>query len=527
MKKISLLTLGVTCLAVATLTGCRKNADNDIAKEGRLSIVYYPGGYGSEYLNEFCKEFLAEKTGKSASEIQEGSDYILRPDEDITYGADYYLTSESRCPDIIISNYLSAKAVTQGYVANLDDVFDATVETSKGNKTIEQYVENVAIEQYSYEIRRGQTAKHRFAMPWTAIPISIAYNDSLLKQIQHLSTTYSVGADALDSNNRWQRAPETVEELKAIFDDVDIYNQQNSKSIAKLGWAAANGTNWFESFLTTWWAQRQGVDTPNLYPTQGSYYDFWKYDSAEIFKQTGLQDALQTIKDLLMKDGQYVNSYPTVGSMTIKNAQQAFAEGKALMCLTGDFFEQEYSMFIEQSQQTFKMMRVPTIEGAETKADSSVKKLTYLNISSCAYVPNKAVNKDLAKDFLKFTSKESNLVKFTKKTGGIRPFDYDVRALAGDYQFSEFKKSVFDLYYDADDYLYKFPRNVDVEDISPIYLYENVSECIFNGADYGTVISSLKTMTPKEIMEDGKGSFTSVYDRAVRSFNEWQRIYGL
>jgi len=526
MKKFKFLALSTACLALSSLTGCTTNSDNTIAQKDRLSIVYYPGGYGSEYLTDFCKSFLSQKLGKPESEIIEGTHYQLIPDDGITYGADYYLTSDARCPDIIISNLLSPKAVTQGYVANLDDVFETSVETSQGKVKLEDYVNKEAIEQYSYEIRRGQTAKHRFAMPWTAIPISIAYNDTLLHKIKHVQSDFVVGED-ISVNSVWTRAPKTVEELKAIFVDVDAYNQENGTNITKLGWAAANGTNWFESFITTWWAQRQGVDEEYLYEGEGSYYDFWKYDSPEIFKQTGLQDALSTIKELFISNGQYVNSYPSVGSMTIKNAQQAFAEGKALMCLTGDFFEQEYSLFIKESQQTFKMMRVPAIDNALTNEDGSTKELTYLNISSCAYVPNKAANKELAKEFLIYTSSEANLVKFTKATGGIRPFNYDVRELAKGYEFSEFKKSVFDLYYDADDYLYKFPRNIAVEDISPIYLYEGVSEVIFLGANYATVLSSLKDLSPAQIMVEGTSSFNSIYSRAVKSFNEWKRIYGL
>lgn len=528
MKKVKLLlTLGAASLAIMSVSACNKNADNSIAQKDRLSIVYYPGGYGSEYLHDFCKAFLSKKLGISASEVTEGKHYKLIPDEDITYGADYYLTSDARCPDLIISNLLSSNAVTQGFISNLDDVFAAEVETSKGKITIEDFASPEAIEQYSFEIRRGQTAKHRFAVPWTAIPLSIAYNDTLLHQIKHSSTAHAVAEDATDANGYWNRAPETIEELKAAFDDLDLYNQQHNSNLAKLGWAYNGGTNWFEAFITTWWAQKQGVDEEYLYSGEGSFYDFWKYDSPEIFKQTGLQDALGAIQDLLIADGKYVNSYESVGSMTIKNAQQAFAEGKALFCLTGDFFEQEYAPFINESKQNFKLMRVPAIENALKNGDGTTKKLTYLNISSCAYVPAKAVNKDLAKDFLKFTSSEANLVEFTKKTGGIRPFNYDVRELAKDYNFSDFKKSVFDLYYDADDYLYKFPRNIAVEDISPIYLYESVSESIFVGADYGTIISSLKTMTPKQIMIDGTASFASIYERATKAFNEWKRIYNL
>lgn len=521
MKKIKALFAGLATISMVAVTACGSNSDNEIQKEGRLSIVYYPGGYGTEYLNTFCKEFLAKKNGKSVDDIKEEVDYLLVPDEEITYGADYYLTSESKCPDLIISNLLSPKAVTQGYVASLDEVFDSTIETSKGTKKIDDFVMKEAVEQYTYEVRRGQTAKHKFAMPWSAIPLSIAYNNTLLQKINHVDKTYEVEEGAI-KDGKWARAPITVDELLSCFNDLDSYNSENNVNLAKLGWAAVNGCNWFESLLITWWAQKQGIDEEYLYPGEGSYYDFWKYEDAEIFKQRGLQDALQQLQDIIVENGNFANSYNSVGSMTIKNAQQAFAEGKALFCLTGDFFEKEYSSFIKESGQEFKMMRVPAIGGADLD-----EKLTYINISSCAYVPTKAINKELAKDFLKFTTTEQYCAKFSQMTGGIKPVDYDVREGGDMSQFSEFKKSVFDLYYDCDDYLYKFPRNVEIEDISPVYLYEGVSENIFLGASYFTVISNLKTMTPHEIMVTGTSSFDSIYDRAVRQFREWDRIYDL
>ncbi len=130
MKKITtMLLIGAVGLILPSLAGCKKNADNDIQQEGRLSIVYYPGGYGTEYLNYFCKRFLAEKKGKNPDEIIEDVDYKLIPDPDITYGADYYITSDARCPDLIISNALMSQAVTQGLIANLDDVFDTEIQT--------------------------------------------------------------------------------------------------------------------------------------------------------------------------------------------------------------------------------------------------------------------------------------------------------------------------------------------------------------------------------------------------------------
>ncbi len=378
------------------------------------------------------------------------------------------------------------------------------------------------VEQYSFEIRRGQTAKHSFAMPWTAIPISIAYNNTILQKLPHVSTSYTLEEGAI-VDGKWSRAPITINELKACFEDAQAYDS----NLTKFGWAGANGTHWFESLIITWWAQRQGIDSEYLYAGEGSYYDFWGYESPDIFKQTGLQDALAAIQDLLVSGGEYINSFPSAGSMTIKNAQQAFAEGKALFCLTGDFFEKEYASFIEASGQEFKIMRVPAIDNAITNTDGTIKKLTYLNVANCAYVPAKAANKELVKEFLVYTSKEENCVKMSEMTGAIRPFDYDVRELTDVSSFSSFKKSVFDLYYEADDYLVKYPRNVETENISPIYLYERVSENIFCGTTYQTVISSLKKYTPAQILVSGAGDFESVYSRATRSFDTWRRLYDL
>ena len=520
MKTTKLLFLSAVALAMPLLGGC--GSSDDIQKEGRLSIVYYPGGYGQDYLDYFCKHFLASQKNVSPEDIRPGVDYKLIADPDITYGADRYITSKSRCPDLIISNLLSAKAIPQGLISPLEDVYDTQVQTSKGKKTIREFAMTEAVQQYTVELAYGQTGKFSFAMPWTAIPLSIAYNNTILQKIPHVSSI-PVGSDAL-RDGKWARAPKTVEELKAIFEDAEAYDSR----LTKFGWAPVNGSNWLETLIITWWAQRQGVDTEHLYAGEGSYYDFWAYSSENIFKQTGLQDALAQLKEFLIKDGQFANSFPTVGSMTIKTAQQAFAEGRALFCLTGDFFEKEYKSFIEQSGNEYKMMRVPAIDGAVTKEDGVTPlDLSYLNISSCAYVPANAINKKLAKDFLVYTSSEENCLKMSEMTGAIRPFEYDARNNEGYAQMSSFTKSVYDLFYEADDYLVKYPRNVEPQNVSPIYLYEGVSENIFCGANYYTVMSTLKTLTPKQVMVDGTANFDSIFKRATEAFKDWRRRYGI
>ena len=524
MKKYSkLLCLSVLGLGLPFLAGCG-NTDN-ISVEGRLTIVYYPGGYGEDYLHTLCKNFLAEKKGVSPEQIVAGTDYFLQPDNNITYGSDYWIASDERCPDLVLTNQLDPQAVTRGYVANLDSVLNTTVSTSTGNKTIQQFVMKEAINQFIFEMIPGNpNSTHCFAMPWTAIPISIAYNNTLLQKITHVSSI-PVGDGALDGSGKWQRAPITVEELKAVFEDCKAY----SSTITPFGWAMLDGANWFESLIITWWAQKQGVDV-SRYPNEGSYYDFWKYDSENIFKQTGLQEALGAIKDLIVKDGSFINSYPYVDQKTIKQAQQEFALGNALFCLTGDFFEKEYAEYIAQSGQEFKLTRVPAISGAETKEGGDVKQLTYINISSCAFVPNKAKNKDLGKEFLVYTSKESVCKKFSEMIGAIRPFHYDARTIDTYSSFSNYRKSVFDLFYDTDDYLVKFPRNIDVEDVSPIFTFEKTSQNIFNLAPYGEVIDRLRIYSPYQIMVSNTAestAFESIYNRHIRWFANMKDYYGL
>ena len=49
MKFTKFLLLGAIGIAMPLLAGC--GSSDDIQKEGRLSIVYYPGGYGQDYLD--------------------------------------------------------------------------------------------------------------------------------------------------------------------------------------------------------------------------------------------------------------------------------------------------------------------------------------------------------------------------------------------------------------------------------------------------------------------------------------------
>ena len=507
----------LACVGLTT-TGCFSNKNKAI--KDRLYIVYYPGGYGEEYLETFVKEYLAETKGVSVDQIT-SKDYYLRADENCTYQVTKYLELKDKAPDIIISNFVSPTNITNGLVEPLNDLFESEVTTSKGQVAIKDYCLPEAYKRYEMQVKYGRGKKYIFGMPWTSTPLSMVCNETLLKKVSHQNASGEVGSDAV-VNGKWNRAPETVVELKTYFNDIDAYNKENGKEIVKFGWSL-NAANWFESLIMTWWAQKQGVDVSRI-EGQGSYYDFWNLDSPELYKQIGIQDALNQIKELFCADGKFSNSFPNPDTKDFRMAQTDFAKGEVAICLTGDFFAKEYEETIAEYGQTFKMMRVPSIDGAELKEGTDeVKKLAYLNLSSVAYIPHNSLNIDLAKGFLKYCCQEQQLLRFTKMAGGMKPYGYNPLELDPTYDWPTYMKSVFEVYYNSDDIIVKYPRNA--ETISPVYLYEDLKNSFLVGSDFQSMMTLLKTQTAQEFMVDGKNS---VYKNAKKYYDETLRsLYNL
>ena len=527
MKKRLFLLPIVSALTLAPLTGCQKSYS-----EYKLVVRYYPGGYGIDWMEDYIKEYLAEKNGGNPNDYVVGKDFKLIPDADINYGASKYLKSKKECPDLILSNFLEPENVQAGLVADLNSVYNTEVNTSYGKVKIKDYIDENILNKFSYQQRYGQGEEYAWGMPWSTIPCAMSYNETLLKQINHVSSI-EVKDDAI-VDGKWNRPPETVTELSAYFEDIDNYNQVNNRNIIKLSWAAKDGSQWLEFMLHVWWAQYQGVFTSRV-PGENAYYDFYNCRSEEEFKQSGLQYALGVLKNLITTnegaDGKFINGPTDPLSDTIKDSQTAFARGNAAMCLTGDFFEKEYKTWLDESKQVIKMMRVPSIDNAEKNEHGEDIKLVKLQTEAVMYVPQNAIHRAEAKELLAFMCNEDKLMDFTKKTGGIRPFDYNPIELEPDYAWTDFQKSVFDIYYNSDEKLMIYPKNEAAagKTLSPVYYYHYSSVVTpFMSHNSLTILSKLRKLTPKQIMVDGvEGSFDSVYKLAKRQYDDWRRIYDL
>ena len=140
------------------------------------------------------------------------------------------------------------------------------------------------------------------------------------------------------------------------------------------------------------------------------------------------------------------------------------------------------------------------------------------------FIPAGAVNKDLAKKFLVYLCNEEMLLDFTKRTGTMRPFDYNPLELLPEQNWDAYTKSYLDLYFDSDIRLSNYPANKAVEEISPIYLYKRPT--MFGRTATSTVITDMRTKTGEYIMV-GSENAKNVYEATKKHYNTWKTELGI
>ena len=521
-KKISLLLAFLTaggCMLGATACGGK----NGQAEEGVLTIRYFEGGYGSDWLTHALDGFAQEN---------EGFEYELYPDSTVTSQMNTYLESGKNLSDIyIIQNGNWAEWVSYGYLANLTDVYEAEVDTVSGKRKIKDYMDQDLVGRYYMQKYAGQGEYLPWVLPEASISISLAYNEEYLLSTEHTTTregSYTKGT-------KWTAPPQTVEQLLDYCADLKARSDLG-KNFAPFSWPG-NDSHWLKHLLYTWFAQYQGVHEVNALNAEtiaqeGAYYDFWNFAKAEVWQMTGLQVAIDTLKSVFIgSDGKYLNSLENVGEYSVQEAEKKFVAGESAMLVGGSFFYNEMKPWLDwkeddgEADYTFKMMYLPAIVNAEQNADGTTKKMMFYSTDEIMLVPAQATNLDLAKKFLVYLFNEENNLYFTQTTGTMRPFDYDPIALAGsDYKWDPFTASVLDIYNNADVRLYAYPAGKAKEDVSLIYRYK--APDIFGSNGWSTYLNAMKKYTAAEVMVTGYGtSYKSVYDATKGDFRDWYNRY--
>ncbi len=292
-------------------------------------------------------------------------------------------------------------------------------------------------------LKAGSNEASYYTAPWVGGMASILYNEDILK-----ANNFTV--------------PNTTDELVQLCADYKALNPTGNYAFIQ-----SFDANYFDYMFYTWWAQYEGV--------QGYENFFGGIDndvySSRIFDQKGRQYSLEVF-DALLKDSKgYLN--PSSFTQKFVIAQTSFINGEALMHVNGDWFSSEMIDIMNlkgENAPAIKTMRVPVISklgeklgitdaelseivayvdaigAGETpemptftssknytaekviKAVKEARSVVYsIGASHQAIIPNYAVAKDLAVDFLRFMATDIALEVYTKETyGSTLPFAYNV-----------------------------------------------------------------------------------------------------
>lgn len=501
IKKIAIIcvSLVLMCSCVFGMGGCASK--NTGTKENELMIRYYLGGYGDQWLKNAKAKFEASHEGVTVK-LEGRTDVGSVMKSQVNSGknlADIYWVQEM--PEW-------REYVSLGKIASLKDVYEAEVDTSSGKQKIKDYMmDNVRQSRYLSRVP-GATEE-----PWTLslafMQTGIVYNEEMLLSTKHTTAK----ANAWVIGDAWTAPPETVADLISYCNDLT--------AVGKTPFAfAGKESDWLLRFMFGWWGQYQGANTlntanPDVTANEGTFFDYWNYDSVEVFKQAGIKAAIETFQSIFKGSGVPKNAANGVLSYTTQDVERNFASQNVAMCFCGSFIYNEIKDMLDvngdgKADFTMRMMSLPTVNGVQKGEDGEPLKMNYYFSEDAFFIPTGATNTDLAKEFLIMLCEEESLLDFTKETGEMRPFQYNATEAEKDgFTYSAFTKDVIDIYNTSDVHLMRFPSGHS--DVSDMYKY---LQPLWTNA-YSRFISELFT-------SDASTLLTNIYEGAKREWSTWE-----
>ncbi len=516
----------ILAMCVSCLTGCKgeKQQDPELTKSGDgtvLTISFLEAGYGRDYMEEWAKQFTEKKKA-------EGVDIEIVLKGEPTYGLiaatlpggpkvndiDIYFAGLVNEKDIVATGdkYIS------GYDVALEDLSDIYQMASDvegktiGDKMLTQYVDY-------FTLADGK----QYAMPWASDPCGIVVNTKVLDE--------ALGA------GQWV-LPRTTAELGKMASDV-------TKSGKAKGIIYAGQVGYWDYALSAWWAQYEGVEEYNKFFTGQAYDEEFGKDvyTYEIFNQKGILKSLTVLEQLI---GSAENLVEGCNSTYFTTLQTNFLQGAAAFMPNGGWFENEMRDF--DSIETV-MMKMPVIseiiektpsisndsmlaevvdfvDGKKSEAPAGVTKEDIQIVKNArniiwdagfdfgAVIPAYADARNLAKEFLAYTTTDEAIEIFYKNTGSFLPYEYDYNG-GGMYDAATaFGKSKIDL------------MNAEITKITqnktnPLFAKNSLTPFL---GDKPELI--LGAVNPKD-KKTAEQFFTDNYMEAKKEWNNYMTVAGL
>lgn len=393
MKKI-LKFISLLLIFLMLLVGCSNKDNQNPANNSSpgvpddenitLKVTFFEAGFGRQW-QEWLKSEFEKKYDNVTVQLVGDSNLLETITPMIESGAD--------APDVFMTNASGWETWgPQGLVLDLTSLYDENVPGT--NMTLDEYITDVAKEKFYFDLGEENGGVKKFAVPWSAGPMSVAYNEKMFQE------------------NGWEY-PTTWKEFEALCETI------KDAGIAPLTYPGKY-PNYVRPFIRAWQIQSMGEEK--------FLGEFKNPSSAEIYGDEAILLSFENFKNLFDK-GWIMNGTTALDHTQV---QMEFINNNVAMILNGYWLEQEMSEVWPEGYQ-IKMAPVP--QGGVIN-----KPIVYLNMPDYMAIYGKTQVPDVAKEFLLFSLSPESCEKFAELSGGLRPFNYE---LTGDV--SEFTKSCQDI----------------------------------------------------------------------------------
>ena len=452
------MSLIMMCLiSVTTLTGCfERESEYEIdPNRTQLYVGLYDGDLGSQWLKDVIAKYEAKNT-----DVQ----VILNLEKDL-YGDVNLLTNmPSYNNDIYFLNGNTySNYVAQGRLLDITDA--VTTKLDGEDKTIEDKMDDTL--QSHYQLSNGKY----YAVPFFDAIFGTIYDVDLFEQEGFFIN--SDGELICDSANEELSAgpngvfgdyddglPATMSEWKMLVDTMNI------SGITPYTWTGQYPL-YRQRFISSIWADYEGKTNFDLNMSLNGQYTF-EGDSTPttitlengylLKNQKGQEYALEMAKYIIEKSYYTSNAFDSVN--THQMAQQSFllsaTEGKRIaMIFEGGWWENGSRTFFDTmasrygddyayGTRRFGFMPAPKADDGSSDPGTTLISSTG---NSFVCISSKTTQAELAKDFLKFVHSDESLRTFTRVTGSLRPYEYDLTQTDRD-EMTYFANMMFDIYRD-------------------------------------------------------------------------------
>ena len=474
MKKFATVMAGallLTCAAGCGGGGFRRGNENEYdPTKTYLHIGNYNGGLGDAWLEEVAENYM---------ELHDDVKIVINNDKDRfadatlqaqidTYGNDVYFVNA-----ITYSNF-----VAKGLAADITDV--VTTDIDGEEKTIEEKLNATLRDYYDYD--KSESGKKFYAVPFHDSVFGTVYDVDLFEglvdgrqegDVLYFNTNGKLICD--DPSNTTKSAgpngqtgdyddglPATYSQWKTLVDTMD------DLSITPYMWTAEYPYYRYR-WLTSIWADYEGKKDFDINMSFDGEYTFdGDSEPTEITvenayllqKQQGKKYALD-YAEYIISNGLY-SANPFATTNTHVEAQKTYLRSvvdtsiqRIGMIMEGAWWENEAKDYFgtmasrygnSYAYGTRRFGFMPTPKSDDGKSDTGTT-LISSTANSAVFIHAKTQVMDLAKDFLKFAHSDESLRTFTRVTGGIRPFDYELTE-DDENKMSYFAKNVWEIYHD-------------------------------------------------------------------------------